>query len=272
MMLHARIAAVGLVAVLAAGLAAPTATAEPRTADRRAPFAATLAASSEQAVAGRWLVLRGTVAPATKGTTVVLQKRVRNKKWVDEARLRTTSKGTFRYRDRPHVAGVRTYRVVVPAAGGVSRGTSVPVTITVYKWQSLTKVQPRKNLNTWSESGGSINGVPYEPVIQGNPTNPTVTEGFSDWNLNRQCLSLRATVGNGDASETNAVATITLSGDATNLYTRSFGLTESEARTFDLTDVFRLTFSWTASNPAGGPTAPGGAQAMLAEPEVLCAF
>ena len=40
--------------------------------------------------------------------------------------------------------------------------------------------------------------------------------------------------------------------------------------TVDLTGVFRLTFSWSASNPATGAT--GGAQALLAEPEVLCAL
>ena len=145
------------------------------------------------------------------------------------------------------------------------------MTITVYKWQSLTKVPVRKSTDTWSLREGSINGVPYAPVIQGNYYESAV-QGFSDWNLDRKCLALRTTVGNGDASETNAVATVTLSGDATTLYTRSFALTESETGTFDLTGVFRLTFSWTASNPAGGAAAPGGAQAMLAEPEVLCAF
>lgn len=270
MKLYARIAAAGLAVVLAAGVAMPVATAEPRRGERRAAFEPTLEASSDQVVARRPFVLRGSVAPAGRGTTVILQKRVRNKRWVDEARLRTRANGIFRYRDRPHVAGVRTYRVVVPAAAGVARGVSDPVTITVYKWQSLTKVQPRSSLNTWPDSG-SIGGEPYERVFRGNP-NVNSTEGFIDWNLGRKCLSLRATVGNGDLSETNAVATITLAGDTTALYTRSFSLTESETGTFDLTGVIRLAFSWTASNPTGGAAAPGGAQAMLAEPEVLCAF
>lgn len=262
MKLYARIAAAGLAAALAAGLAAPTATAEPRTADRRAAFAPTLEASSAQVVALRWFVLRGTVAPAAKGTTVILQKKVRNKRWVDEARLRTTGSGTFRYRDRPHVAGARTYRVVVPAAAGVGRGVSAPVTVTVYKWQSLTRLPVRDSRDTWpSGSGASIDGVPYAPVLQGVPD---ATQGFIDWNLGRKCLTLRSTMGNGDQSDTDAVATVTLTGDGTTLYTRSFGLTESEAGTFDLTGVFRLAFSWTS--------APGGAQAMLAEPEVLCSF
>jgi len=264
MNLYARIAAAGIAATLAAGLAVPTATAEQRAGERRAAFQPTLEASSADVVALRWFVLKGTVSPAVKGTPVILQKKVRNKRWVDEARLRTTKKGTFRYRDQPHVAGVRTYRVVAPAVGGRARGVSAPVTVTVYKWQSLGKLPVRRSTDTWpNRSGGSINGVLYSPVIQG-VVGDTTTEGLSDWNLARKCLSLRATVGNGDQSNTDAVATITLAGDATTLYSRSFGLTESEKATFDLTDVFRLTFSWTA--------APGGAQAMLAEPEVLCAF
>jgi len=266
-----RIGAVGLVAVLAAGLVAPTATAAPHTGERRAEFRPTLATSSEQVVAGRSFVLRGRVTPAVKGTTVVIQKRAGGKKWIDEARVKTTRKGTFSYRDRPHAAGVRTYRVVVPAADGVGRGTSDPVRVTVYKWQSLTKVPARKNLDTWTLREASINGVPYGPVIQGN-SNEYSVEGFSDWNLERRCLRLRTTLGNGDASDTTAIASITVSGDATALYTRSFALAESAATNLDLTGVFRLTFSWTASDPAGGATSPGGAQAMLADPEVLCAF
>jgi hypothetical protein len=264
MKLLARIAAAGVAVTLASALLAPTATAGTRAGERRAAYVPTLAAPSAPVVALRWFVLKGTVAPASKGTTVVLQKKVRNKRWVDEARLKTAPNGTFRYRDKPHVPGVRTYRVVVPAAAGVARGVSAPVAITVYKWQSLTKIQPRRSLNTWQETEGSINGELYGPVIQGNSTNPAVTDGYMDWNLGRKCLSLRTTVGNGDDAETASLATVTLSGDASTLYTRSFGLTESEVRTVDLTDVFRLAFSWTASS--------GPAQAMLAEPEVLCSF
>lgn len=270
MKLYARIAAAGLAVALPAGLAVPVASAGPRSEERRAAFVPTVATSSAQVVTPGSFVLKGTVAPARKGTTVILQKRVRNKRWVDEARLRTRQDGTFRYRDRPHAAGMRTYRVVVPAARGVARGVSDPVTITVYRWQSLVRLQPRRSLNTWPDYG-SIDGVAYERVIRGNP-NVSSTEGFIDWNLGRKCLSLRTTVGNGDLSETGAVATVTLSGDTTTLFTRSFGLTESETGTFDLTGVFRLAFGWAAANPAGGAAAPGGAQAMLAEPEVLCAF
>lgn len=268
MTLLARFAAAGLAAVLAAGLAAPTSTSAAGpgagSGDRRAAYRPTLEASTAQPVAGRWFVLRGTVTPATRGTTVILQKRIGDKRWVDEARVRTTRKGTFRYRDQPHVAGERTYRAIVPAAGGLRRGTSAPVTVTVYKWQSLTKVPVRSSTDTYPDrSGGSLDGVLYAPVFEG-VFGETATEGFSDWNLGRRCLALRTTVGNGDAADADTVATITLSGDTTTLYTRSFGLTESEAVTADLTDVFRLGFSWTA------PT--GRAQAMLAEPEVLCAF
>jgi len=259
MLLTARIAAAGLVAALTAGLVAPVATAAPHPADRRAPRPM-LSSVSDQVVAGQKLVLKGAVAPAAKGVTVILQKRVAGKKWVEETRLRTNHNGGFTYRDKPHVAGARSYRAVVP--GG---GRSKPVTVTVYRWQSLTDVAIRSSSYTYKDRSASINGHRYARVVHGY-NQSQLAEGYADWNLGRQCLKLRTAAGLGDASDAAAGATVTLTGDSTQLYTQSFTLGQSATTTADVTGVFRLTFGWTAANPLANT------QPMLGDPEVLCAF
>lgn len=257
MTLTARIGAAGLVVALGAGLVAP-ATAGAPSADRRAPRPM-LTSASDHVVVGQKLVLKGAVAPATKGLTVILQKRVGEKGWVREARLTTTRNGGFTYRDKPHAVGERSYRAVVP--GG---GRSKPVTVTVFKWQRLTKLPIRTAAHTMLSGNQSINGRTYDWAVHNDPITDQ-TSGYADWNLARKCLKLRTTAGLGDASDSTATGTVSLSGDGTDLYTKAFSLGQSETRTLDLTDVFRLTFTWSKAGPQQ-------TQVVLGEPEVLCAF
>lgn len=271
MKLTSALAVAALSAALAAGLAAPVASASPAPTDRRAStYQPTLKARPAALEAGTKLVLSGKVKPATKGGTVIVQKKLgEGNPWNKEATLTMSRKGAFSYVDRPRTPGTRFYRVVVPKAGKVKSGRSKPVEVTVYQWQSLDMVDIRQNSSTYLTSSVSINAKSYGPAFVGaNYQN----EGFVDWNLDRKCLKLRARLANSDDSDDLATAGITLVGDGDTIYSKSFALAKSELRTFDLTGVFRLGFHWTSTNPDGTVEDQSGASATLAEPEVYCAF
>lgn len=59
-------------------------------------------------------MISGKVSPAAKGGKVILQKRINGHKWVTEAKLKTRGSGAYSYADKPHAAGARQYRAVVP--------------------------------------------------------------------------------------------------------------------------------------------------------------
>lgn len=266
MKLSPTITVLALGAVLTAGLVAP-ATASTAPAERKAEFKVTLKASSAQAIADKPLIIAGKVRPAAKGTTVVLQKKLAGKKWVVEKRLKTSKKGAFTYTDKPHQLGVRQYRAVVPKAGKVGAGVSKPVKVTVYQWRSLTTIQPRTAVGTQRIFDAKIAGKAY-PDSYG--PSGSAFQGSADWNLDPTCTTLRVRLGNGDNSDEGATANLTLTGDGESLFSGSFGLTQSQAKTFDIRKVFRLAYSWT-STVAGSDLPAPGAQPLLATPELLCA-
>ena len=267
----ARLGVASLAAVLVAGLVTPTTATGAPSERRAAAFKPTLKADSAQVVAGRRLVLSGKVKPARPGETVVLQKRVGDKKkWVVEARLRMSRTGSFTYRDKPNAPGVRHYRVVVPKVGRVKAGVSKQVKVTVYRWQRLEwKDRRTAEATYYGTKNLTIDGKKFDYALSGSTY---YNEGFIDWNLGRECLKVRARYGNGDDSDDLAVAHISMDADGESIYTKSFALTESEQRTLDIAGVFRLGFHWTSTNPEGTPQDQGGAAAAFVEPEVLCAF
>ncbi|GAA1771523.1 hypothetical protein GCM10009795_016950 [Nocardioides hankookensis] len=261
-----KIAVLALGAALTAGLVAP-ATSDAAPAQRKAAFKVTLKASSTKAVVGKPLIVAGKVKPAVKGTPVVLQRKLAGGKWAVEARLKTSKKGAYTYTDKPHIAGVRQYRAVVPKAGKVRPGVSRAVKVTVYAWHSLTDTPTRTATGTGTLYGTKIAGKTYSPSY--GPTDGAFV-GNADWNLDPTCTTLRVRFGNGDDSDEGATAHLTLTGDGETLFTGSYGLTQSAVKTFDIRKVFRLAYSWT-STAAGSDVPAPGAQPLLAQPELLCA-
>ena len=273
MLFTAKVGVAGLVVALAAGLTAPAADAG--SADERRSTAArpTLKTSQDAVVTRNQLTLSGTVRPAKKGTVVVVQKLQAGKKnWLTEARLKTGKRGGFRYVDVPNAVGVRHYRVVVPRTATTKQRISKPVKVTVYRWQSLTQVNQRASSVTAVVGKVLINGTTYGTTSGFVGDTDAFQKGFVDWNLNRSCRQFRARVGNSDDSDSRAVANISLVGDGKAVYAKSFGLTQSEWVTIDLTGVFRFGFHWTSTNPDGTPEDQRGAAAALAGPQILCAF
>lgn len=270
MNLASKLGIAALAAALTAGLTVPASSASDAPVQRKAAYKPTLKASAPTVESTKKLVLSGKVKPASKGTKVVLEKRIGDsKKWSTEAKLKTTKKGTFTYTDKPKNAGVRYYRVVVPKAGKVKAGKSKPVKVTVLAWRSLTNTPFRQSESTAVNYGVSIAGTPYSPAIA---PEAGAAQGHADWNLDPTCTTLRVRIGNGDQSEANATGQIVLT-DAlkgTSLVSKSFGLTQSEVAVLDIRGVFRLSYSWT-SIVAGGTEPQAGAQPVLAKPELLCA-
>jgi len=270
MNLVSKLGVVALAAALTAGLTVPAATASHAQVARKAAYKPTLKASSATVEATKKLVLSGKVKPVPKGTKVVLEKRIGDsKKWSTEAKLKVSKKGTFTYTDKPKNVGVRYYRVVAPKTGKVKAGKSKPVKVTVMQWRSLAKMQFRETKATTGTYGAKIAGKLYEPAVVGVSG---FAEGYADWNLDVACTTLRVRIGTGDVGDTNATSHIVLA-DAlkgTTLVDKSFALTQSESATFDITGMFRLSFTWT-SNVAGSAEPQAGAQPVLAQPEVLCA-
>jgi hypothetical protein len=269
MNLASKLGVAALAAALTAGLTVPASSAGNAPVERRAAYKPTLKANASTVEATKKLVLSGKVRPASKGVVVVLEKRVAPAmKWKTEARLTTSRKGTFTYTDKPNRVGVRYYRVVVPKAGKVKGGKSKPVKITVASWRSLVNIPFRQTESTavaWI--GTSIAGTPYAPSIVGVPGE---VQGKADWNLPSTCTTLRVRLGNGDQTDLGAFATITLDGGPGEFaYTKAYGPEASELKTFDVSDVFRLTYTW-KSTVSGSDEPAAGAQPLLAQPELFC--
>src|SRR6478752_2418276 len=219
MNLVSKLGVAALAAALTAGLTVPAASAGHAPVARKAAYKPTLKASSPTVEATKKLVLSGKVKPATKGTKVVLEKRIGDsKKWSTEAKLKVSKKGTYTYTDKPKNVGVRYYRVVAPKVG-----KSKPVKVTVMQWRSLAKMQFRETRATTGTYGAKIAGKLYEPAVVGVSG---FAEGYADWNLDAACTTLRVRIGTGDVGDTNATSHIVLA-DAlkgTTLVDKSFAL------------------------------------------------
>ena len=267
MNLASKLGVAALAAALTAGLTVPAATAGHAPAERKAAYKPTLKANAKSVEAGKKLVLSGKVKPATKGATVIVQRKLAGKSWAKTGQTKVKKSGAFTFTDKPNVVGVRQYRVVVPKVGKVKAGKSKPVKVTVAAWRSLTTVPFRQEESTAVLTNVSIAGTSYARsvgAVRGG------VQGTADWNLPTTCTSLRVRLGNGDQTDVGARANITLDGGPGQfVHTGSYGLGESEVKTFDVSNVLRLTFTWTSTvAPSTEPAA--GAQPLLAQPELLC--
>ncbi|MDP3891207.1 hypothetical protein, partial [Nocardioides sp.] len=133
--------------------------------------------------------------------------------------------------------------------------------------QDLTKLKVRSAMSTWRVSKTSINAVEYAPALIGNRY---AASGFVDYNLERQCLRVRARFGQSDDADALAVATIDVVADGVSLFTGDFALTQSAERVLPLNKAFRLGFHWTSTNPENPEDK--GSVPTIAVPEVLCSF
>ena len=122
---------------------------------------------------------------------------------------------------------------------------------------------------TSETSSVTINAAAYENSIVGNGFG---NSGSIAYNVNRGCKRFEGRVGLSDSSAITATGDVKLSGDTTQLYRSSFGLTQSAPVALDLTGVFRLTVDWTSSNTEGTEENQSGAIIAIGSPRLLCSF
>jgi spore germination protein YaaH len=81
--------------------------------------------------AGTPVVITGTVSPGTAGVAVTVQRRGGAGEWRDVAAATTGSGGSVSVTVKPTIAGEFAYRLLVPESGGLARGISGPIILTI---------------------------------------------------------------------------------------------------------------------------------------------
>ncbi|WGY04281.1 hypothetical protein QI633_11035 [Nocardioides sp. QY071] len=253
-----------LTAALALATPAGATTAQtPSSADRAAAGPAiTIAVKSPVVTRGKKVVVTGTVTNK-KVTKVTLQQKRKGTSWKAQATAMVKADGTYRLKDKTTTAVTRKYRVI--SATGPKK-KSAKVTVGVYEWKDLTKLKVRTSMGWSQQNTVQINATTYSPALVG-----YVWSGPSlvDYNLNHNCISLRARLGLSDSSDSTAQATISVLSDDTAVYAKSFRLTQSEVVTVPLGSPFRVGLSFTADNPGNLTPAPRTVP-VAADPEVFC--
>lgn len=256
-------------ALLTGSVASAPAGAEQAPRKAKASFEVTIRASTTEVLIDKKVEIKGKVSPKASGAEVVLQKQLEGKKkWKNEATDTLNKKGKYSFVDKPSTITTRKYRVVKPASKQRARGVSPKVKVTVLRWTSLYDLPKRASSGFGYDDPATINAVDYPKSLVGWRFDTT---GFIDWNLERDCTTLRVRLGMDDSADVSATALIDVSTDGASRFSKTYGFTQSEAKTFSIRGAFRLKFTSTTTNPLSEPANRGGA-AALATPEVLCSF
>lgn len=250
--------------IIAAGVLALGAATLPLTAAHAgSTWLVSIKASATTANAGQKLTFTGTVRPkgAAAGEKVLLQEKFKpGKPWVTQKKTTLSRSGKYQVSDRPSVNTRHEYRVVVPATTKHAQGVSATMKVTVYGWENLSS-RSSVNRNGMSNGTVNINGKAFENSV------------YADWgttqnieyNLDHQCIRLRATFGISDDSTTGGQAEVDALSDGTNVYSHIFDLGQSEQKTVALAKPLKLLLESHSTGDAG--TRGYGA---FATAQVLC--
>lgn len=207
--------------------------------------------------------IKGTVDPAARGGTVLLQVRYENRKaWKTIGRDRLNGKGRYALKDKVGSVRERDYRVVAPAASGRPRSVSDRVAVTVFGWRSLTSIKAANYDGIGTVKEAKINAIAYPNSLVDTGYNAVTTRSIG-YNLDRDCTQLRGVIGLSDTSPVNGSATVAVAGDGVTKVSQSFALTQGAPVAVDVTGVFRLTVSSTPTH---------GGLGAFGTPEVYCSF
>lgn len=220
-------------------------------------------ASKAQLTAGQRVVFSGTVRPhgAAAGQEVVLQERFKpGKPWENQRKATINKSGQYRISDRPTTNTRHAYRVVMPATSRHAKGVSPTVKVRVYAWSALIN---HESVNRRCISIGDVkmNGAKYAKSLYAS----CGYDAHLEFNLDHQCIRLRATFGISDRSTTAGQAEVDVESDGTSVYTHTFdiGKTEAKGVALDSPLKLRLAAHSTSTYPVTGLGAFG-------TPEVLC--
>ena len=260
-------AAFAAVASLALVSLAPVVTAAsapaPHARQAAAAFRVAARINHTEAVAGEDTVrITGRVRPQAAGQKVVLQQRLDgSRRWVRSGTAKIKGTGRFVLEDDPSRAGVRFYRVMKPAAGGIKAGVSRELQLDVWGWEPLTWRQPGATSGVSVVASTTFGTEIYDSsLVLQTPGRP----GYVEYTLGNKCRSLRAAYALTDDSATGASGSVTVSVDGVVAMTQPFGTgTIVKDRYIDVTDAFRIRFDLVGSATPAGRSAVG-------TPEVLC--
>jgi hypothetical protein len=205
--------------------------------------------------------ITGSVKPRAAGQVVVLQQRLDGTtRWKKSGQSTVKQNGTFVLRDRPSTPGVRYYRVVKAASGGVKAGTSQQLRLAVWSWQRLVD----RAIGAYQGIGFSDPQFGTQPYPGSIVTAVAGSPGYVEYTLGGKCRSLRASYALTDTSATGASGSIRVTMDGTQVYTVDLGTGSIDRdRVIDVTRAFRIRFDLTSTRLPAGYTAIG-------TPEVLC--
>lgn len=196
--------------------------------------------------------LVGRVRPRAAGEKVhLLQRLPGSRRWTRADTDRLDRKGRFVLVDRPSRAGVRSYRVLKPASGGLRAGRSPVVLVEVLGWERLSDLEPWAGCGLQSGVTVAIGGTSYPASLLFTGYGPGGCMPYVVHDLGGRCRTLRATYGHVDgATYPGAVSTVTVSADGT---LREYYRLESGGRSFvdeelDISGVQRLSLGFSGSN------------------------
>ena len=230
--------------IASSGLGALAGTGSAAGAEPVAQYKVTLQISAKQAVADQDKIkLTGTVTPKPpEGSTVVLQAKYENQQsWKRVAKTTVKPTGTYKFVEKPGTHFDRVYRVVKATDDKATGDRSRERALSVTKWEWLTQMTTSAAEGFVGNATLPINGDLYPHTRYGLSTVPT---GFAEFTLGRNCLTLEGTFGLSDRTETGGQATITVASDGEVAYTRSFDLGQSDAKSIDVSDVFRIRIDY----------------------------
>ncbi|GAB3031171.1 hypothetical protein GCM10011376_24260 [Nocardioides flavus (ex Wang et al. 2016)] len=216
-----------------------------------------------EVVAGEDTVrITGKVKPKAAGQKVLLQQRPEgSNRWRKSGTARIKPSGRFVLKDEPSKPGVRFYRVVKPAGGGLKAGTSRELQLDVWAWERLAWRAVGANAGIWVDSYTVLGAEGYDDSLV---LKTAGTAGYAEFTLGRSCRSLRATYALTDDSVTGATGSVAVSVDGTVVATHPLATgTIVEDEVVDLTNAFRVRFDLVGSATPAGRSAVGF-------PEVLC--
>jgi len=267
--MHTRTLALGVVLATALSSATALASADAATSTRMVSeakagaYQVTAKVNETEPVLETTIKIKATVKPAAPGSAVTLQVKYEDRKrWktIDHGRLSNASKVTF----KQEVDSVRerVYRVVKPAGPGRAAGRGATEKVSVYGWRSIIGLDNVTAVGIRPTTVLHINGTDEGFGLQAYGPDPESGRLYES-NLNRGCTQFRATAGLDDTSASTGTGSVQISTDGTPRYSGAFGIGQSQAVAFPVTEVFRLSITMTATN--------GGIPA-LGHPELLCNF
>jgi hypothetical protein len=247
---------------LALGLASLPLTA----ADAGSTWRVTIRSSTDRVVAGHKVVLTGHVRPvaAAAGQRVWLQEKFKpTAPWKTRGSAKVTRTGTYQLVTKPTTAFTHRYRVLMPAVGHHRKGISPTVKVKVYAWSRLTE-QTNVNNDSFSFGSTNINGTTYDQSVY----LAYDTSGSIEFNVNRDCTSLRGTFGLSDNSTAGGQGELSVAADdGAPVYSQTFDVGRSETKRLTFaTAPLKLRLETHSTSTAVGTVGRGA----FGSPEVLC--